>query len=204
MEGKAKHKNHHFASAPTINNSVTPETKQTMNSFLTAVSVSGCRGNERETRQCGCECLVSLFLSPGKQRDQGLLLHEGGRLLWAGRSQRIVSLKLKTKGVQEKRKKKKKKKRVSSPYFFIKLHPFISSAASNSQLDTNRVTFVFLQQFAVELHHLLVFFELQHALAEVEGQRETHFLQRVPVLAPRIHLVSTEDRGQRWVGGGRL
>lgn len=114
----------------------------------------------------------------------------------------LLNSKLKVCKKREKR--RKKKKRVSSPYFFIKLHPFISSAASNSQLDTNRVTFVFLQQFAVELHHLLVFFELQHALAEVEGQRETHFLQRVPVLAPRIHLVSTEDRGQRWVGGGRL
>lgn len=57
------------------------------------------------------------------------------------------------------------------------------------------ITFMLLQQLVVELHHFLVLLELQHALAEVESQRQTHFLQRFPVLAVLIHLLSTQ-RGQ--------
>ncbi|TNN72736.1 hypothetical protein EYF80_017020 [Liparis tanakae] len=56
----------------------------------------------------------------------------------------------------------------------------------------------FLHHLVVELHHLLVVFELQQTLAEVQSQRKTHFLQRVPVLARPIHLKSTK-RGR----GGR-
>lgn len=52
-----------------------------MNSFLTVMSMGGCQGSERETQQCGCECLVPS--SSGKQRDQELLQREGSRLLGA-------------------------------------------------------------------------------------------------------------------------
>lgn len=52
-----------------------------------------------------------------------------------------------------------------------------------------------LQQLVVELHHSLVLTELQHALAQVEGQRKSHFLQRLGVLALPVHLASTQRGG---------
>lgn len=80
MKGKGKH-NNLFTSASTINNSVIAETKKTMISFLTVMSMGVCQGSERETQQCGCKCLVPSF--PGKHRDQGLLQWEGRHLLRA-------------------------------------------------------------------------------------------------------------------------
>lgn len=35
---------------------------------------------------------------------------------------------------------------------------------------------------------MLVLRELQHAVAQVESQRETHFFQRLPVLRLLVHL----------------
>lgn len=55
-----------------------------------------------------------------------------------------------------------------------------------------------LQQLVVELHHLLVLFELQHALAQVESQRKTHFLQRLPLVCLLVHLPRTRKKG--WDG----
>lgn len=55
-----------------------------------------------------------------------------------------------------------------------------------------------LQQLVVELHHLLVLFELQHALTQIESQRKAHFLQRLPVISLLIDLPMTQDR----IGGG--
>lgn len=55
-------------------------------------------------------------------------------------------------------------------------------------------TFVLLQQLVVELHHPLVLLELQQALAQVEAQRKTHFLQRLRVLGLSVHL---RARGRR-------
>lgn len=74
-----------------------------------------------------------------------------------------------------------------------------------------------LQQLVVELHHLLVLCELQHALAQVESQRETHFFQRLPVVRLLVHLrragrgeeemswrrqSDIERGGIKYVGGG--
>lgn len=50
------------------------------------------------------------------------------------------------------------------------------------------LTFMFHQQLVVELHHSLVLLQLQQALAEVESQRKTHFLQRFQVLRLSVHL----------------
>lgn len=50
------------------------------------------------------------------------------------------------------------------------------------------LTFMFLQQLVVELHHSLVLLELQQALAEVQSQWKTHLLQRFQVLRLSVHL----------------
>lgn len=180
MKGKGKH-NNLFTSASTINNSVIAETKKTMISFLTVMSMGVCQGSERETQQCGCKCLVPSF--PGKHRDQGLLQWEGRHLLRARhlyQQQILIFSSLKTKLG------KKKKKNRLKPSMFIYTHVpisiskyvfFVSYPASHSIFKLTCITFMLLQQLVVELHHLLVLFELQQALAEVEGQRKAHFFQ---------------------------
>lgn len=54
---------------------------------------------------------------------------------------------------------------------------------------------MYLQQLVVELHHAPVLLQLQQALAEVESQRKTHFVQRFRVLRPSVHLQARGGQG---------
>lgn len=89
----------------------------------------------------------------------------------------------------------------SCTYFYIKKCLFVSSRALNLTFTLAYITFMLPQQLGVELHHLLVLFQLQHALAEVESQRKPHLFQRLPVLALLIHLRGIRSGQVRWDGG---
>ena len=168
-----------------------------MNSFLTVMSMGGCQGSKRETQQCGCECLVPSFA--GKHRDQGLLQSEGRRLLAAThlyQQQISIFLSRKMKVCEQ----IELVYIYSCTYFYIKTRLFVPSHCFKQRPRTNiYITFVLLQQLVVELHHLLVLFELQQALAQIESQRKTHFLQRLPVLGLLLHLHREHTERTGWV-----
>lgn len=58
-------------------------------------------------------------------------------------------------------------------------------------VNRGELTSVILQQLVIEIDHLLEFSELKLALAEVESEWNTHFLQGLPVLSFIVHFLGT-------------